>query len=72
MKTDFESKPVYGDDDKYIKTNIKIYAKSIITNLPKEKTPCKCLSIMIDSVIKANKKHYRQTLLEECKYYKKR
>ena len=27
MKIDFESKPVYGDDDKYIKTKIKIYAK---------------------------------------------
>ena len=37
--------------------------------IPKEKTQCKCLSIiMIDSVIKANKKYYRQTLLEECKY----
>ena len=37
--------------------------------MPKEKAPCKCLSIiMIDSVIKANKKYYPQTLLEECKY----
>ena len=37
--------------------------------IPKEKTQCKCLSIiMIDSIIKANKKYYRQTLLEECKY----
>ena len=37
--------------------------------MPKEKTPCKCLSIiMIDSVIKANKKYYPQALLEECKY----
>ena len=37
--------------------------------MPKEKTPCKCLSvIMIDSVIKTNKKYYPQTLLEECKY----
>ena len=37
--------------------------------MPKEKVPCKCLSIiMIDSVIKANKKYYPQTLLEECKY----
>ena len=37
--------------------------------MPKEKAPCKCLSmIMIDSVIKANKKYYLQTLLEECKY----
>ena len=25
MKINFESKPVYGDDDKYIKTKIKIY-----------------------------------------------
>ena len=37
--------------------------------MPKEKAPCKCLSIiMIDSVIKANKKHYPHTFLEECKY----
>ena len=70
----FESKPVYGDDNKYIKTKIKIYAKNTITNfhnkkMPKEKIPCKCLSIiMIDSVIKANKKYYPQILLEECKY----
>ena len=36
--------------------------------MPKEKAPCKCLSIiMIDSVTKANKKYYSQTLLEECK-----
>ena len=32
MKINFESKPVYGDDDKYIKTKIKTYADSIITN----------------------------------------
>ena len=74
MRIDFESKPVYGDDDKYIKTKIKIYAGSVITNfhnkkVSKEKTPCKCLSIiMLDSVIKANKKYYPQTFLEECKY----
>ena len=74
MKINFESKPVYGDDDKYIKTKIKIYAGNIITNfhnkkMPKEKAPCKCLSIiMIDSVIKVNKNYYPQTLLEECKY----
>ena len=74
LNIDFESKPVYGNDDKYIKTKIKIYADSIITNfhnkqMPKEKAPCKCLSIiMINSVIKGNKKYYPQTLLEECKY----
>ena len=74
MKIHFESKPVYGDDDKYLKTKTKIYADSIVTNfhnkkISKEKLPCKCLSIIIlDSVIKANKKYYPQTFLEECKY----
>ena len=37
--------------------------------MPKEKAPCKCLSIIIiDPVIRVNKKHYPQTVLEECKY----
>ena len=74
MKINFEKKPVYGDDDKYINTKIKKYAGRIITHfhnkkMPKEKAPCKCLlTIMIDSVIRVNKKYYVQTLLEECKY----
>ena len=74
MKINFESKRVYDDNDKYIKAKTKTYVGSIITNfhnktMPKEKAPCKCLLvIMIDSVIKANKKYYPQTLLEDCKY----
>ena len=32
MSIDFDSKPVYGIDDKYIKTKIKTYEDSIITN----------------------------------------
>ena len=32
MRIDFESKPVYGDDDKYIKTKIKIYPDRMIIN----------------------------------------
>ena len=74
MKIESDSNPVYGDDDKYIKTKVKIYDGSMITNfqskkMPKEKAPCKCLSIiMLDSVIKAKKKYYPQTLLEEYKY----
>ena len=74
LKINFESKPVYGDDDKYINTKIKVCVGSMITNfhnkiMPKEKASCKCLSIiMLDSVIKANKKYYPQTFLEECKY----
>ena len=52
MRIDFESKPAYGYDDKYIKTKIKIYKGSVITNfhskkVPKEKSSCKCLSIII-------------------------
>ena len=74
MKINFESSPVYGDDRKHIQTKIKIYADSIIRNfhnnkMPKKKSPCKCLSIiMIDSVIKVNKTCCPQTLLEEFKY----
>ena len=52
MKITFESKPVYSEDVKYIKTKIKTYAGSVITNfqnkkMPKEKAPCKCLSIIM-------------------------
>ena len=75
MKINFEKKAIYGyDDEKYIKIKIKIYAGSVITNfhnkkVPKEKTSYKCLSIiMLDSNIKANKKYYPQTFLEESKY----
>ena len=74
MRIHFESKPAYGDNDKYIKTKIKMYADYIITNfhnkkMSKEKSPCKCLSIiMLHFAIKANKKHYPQTFLGECKY----
>ena len=70
LKTEF----VYSDSDKYIKSKIKIYAGSMITNfqskeMAKEKAPWKCLSIiMLDSVIKAKKRYYPQTLLEGCKY----
>ena len=74
LKIEFDCKPVYGDVDKYIKTKIKIYNGIVNTKfqdkkIPKEKAPCKCLSvILLDSVIRANKKYYSQTLLEECKY----
>ena len=53
---------------------MKIYADNIITNFNNKKTAKENASykrlsiIMLDSVIKANKKYYSQTLLEECKY----
>ena len=80
MKIDFNAKTTYGDDDKYIKTEIKTYKDSIITNIynnngskkiPEEKVPHKCLPIIIlDSIIYAFEKYYPQIFLEECKYAK--
>ena len=32
MRINFESKPTYGYDDKYIKTKVKTYSDTIITN----------------------------------------
>ena len=78
MSINFDTKTVYGNDDKYIKTKIKTYKDSITTNfynkygskkIPEEKVPHKCLSIIIlDSVIYAYEKYYPQVFLEECKY----
>ena len=74
MNIEFDSELVYGDGDKYIKTKIKIHGGRANTNfqvkkLPKEHASYKCLSlIMLDPVIRVNKKYYPQTLLKECKY----
>ena len=74
MNIKFDSEPVYGDNDKYIKTKIKLYRDKLYTNfqgqkIPKENASYKCLSlIMLDFAIRANKKYYPQTLPEECKY----
>ena len=74
MNIEFDNEPVCGDVDKYIKTKIKAYEDKVNTNfqsqkVPKENASYKCISlIMLDSVIRVNKKYYPQTLLEECKY----
>ena len=40
-----------------------------VKKVPQENASYKCLSlIMLDSVVRVNKKYYPQTLLEECKY----
>ena len=44
LKIEFDSKSVYGDDNKYIKTKIKVFNDSVNTNFqskkaPKEKVP---------------------------------
>ena len=64
-----DSEPVYSDNDKYIKTKIKLYGDKIktiikittIIKTPKENASYRCLSlIMWDSVIRANKKYHPQ------------
>ena len=37
MNIDFNTKPTYGDDDKYIKTKIKTYKNNITTNFYNKK-----------------------------------
>ena len=72
MNKEFDSESVYGDNDKYIKTKIKSYQDKVNTNFqgkktPKENTSYKYLSlIMLDSLVRVNKKCYSQTLLQEC------
>ena len=74
LTIEFDSEPVYGDVDKYIKTKIKISGDRVNTNfqgkkVPKKNASYKCISlIMLDSVIRVSKKYYPQALLEECKY----
>ena len=69
----FDSGPVYGVNDKYIKTKIKIYEYKVNINfqgkkLHKENSTHKyLLLIMLDSVVISKKKYYPQKLLKECK-----
>ena len=71
---EFDNETVYDDTNRYIKTKIKLYNDNISINfqgknIPKENESYKCLSlILLESIIRMNKKHYPHTLLEECKY----
>ena len=74
LNIEFDTEPVDGDVNVYIKTKVKMDGDMVNTNfqgqkVPKENASYKCISlIMLDSVIRVNKKYYPQTLLEECKY----
>ena len=71
LNVKFDSKPVYDDNDKYIKTKIQICADKVNTSfqgkkLPKENNKFNFLSlVMLDSVVRTKKKYYPQTLLED-------
>ena len=75
---EFDSEPVYGDTDSYIKTKVKMYHNKVNTNFQGKETPkgdssYRCLSlIMLDSVVKVRKKYYPQVFLKECKYVKRK
>ena len=64
LNIEFDSEPVYGDNDKYIKIKIEMYEDRVNTNfqgkkLPKENASHRCLSlIMLDPVIRVNKKYF--------------
>ena len=76
LKIEFDSEPVYGDNDKYIKTKIKIDDGTMVTNFQSKKMPrepCKCLSIIMkDSVTKTKKKYYPQHSWKNANMNKKR
>ena len=74
LDVQFDSYPVYGDNEKCIKTKIRMYEDKIMTNFQGTKTPkenasynCSAL-VSIDCVIRINKKYYPQAYLCECKY----
>ena len=72
LKIKFHSIPVY--DEKYLKTKVREYDGVIETNslgkgVPKENMHYTCIAcIIIDSVMKVEKKFFPQVYLEECKY----
>ena len=68
----FHSEPFY--DKKFLQTKVTEYDAVIKTNflgndVPKENMHCTCIAcIIIDSVMRMEKKNYPQVYLEECKY----
>ena len=72
IKKRFDSNSVYIK--KYLRTKIKSYKGKINTNfhnnkIPKEGSQYICLSvILLDSILKTDKKQYPQVFLKECKY----
>ena len=68
----FHSIPVY--DEKYIKVKVREFNGAIKTKflggkIPKESMHYTCIAcIIIDSVMRMEKKSYRQVYLEECKH----
>ena len=71
MNIEFDSEPVYGDNDKHIKSKRNSYGDKVNTNFQGKKTPKENASYMwlssinLDSVIRASKKYYPEIILEK-------
>ena len=68
LDVQFDSYPVYGDNERYIKTKIRMYEDRVITNFqgkkkPKENASHNCIALLsVDCVIRMNKKYYPQAI----------
>ena len=74
MNIEFDSEPISGDNDKYIRAKIKSYGDKVNTNFKakkyqKKNESNKCLSmVMLDFSLIVSEKYFPQTLLKECRY----
>ena len=78
LDVQFDSYPVYGDNEKCIKTKIRMYEDRFITNFQDKKSPkgsssYNCIALVsIDCVIRVNKNYYPQAYLRDCKYQERK
>ena len=74
LKIKSDREPAYGDNDKYIKTKIKVCGGSVNTSFLRQKNAKRksTMYVFINNnarfCCQSKKKYYPQTLLEECKY----
>ena len=73
LKINFESKPVYGDGNKYIKPKIKIYGDNMISNFHGKKMPKKKKKIAMQILLlKQIKSIIPKPYQKNANMYKKR
>ena len=72
LKIESDTEPVYGDNDKYIKTKIKIDDGTMVTNFQSKKNAKRTMQVFINNnerfCYQNKEKVLSSTLLEECKY----
>ena len=74
LDVQFDSYPVYDNNEKYTKTKRRMHEDRVITNFQgkkalRESSSCNCIALVsIDCAIRMNEKYYPQAYLCECKY----